>query len=84
MKRKITSGALVVAILCCLPLISHSGFLDSATGTTGAQFLRICPGARPAALGGAFTAVTDDANAVAYNPASISFMPHQLCLILVQ
>lgn len=32
------------------------------------------PGARPAALGGAFTAVTDDALAVYYNPAGLGFL----------
>lgn len=31
-------------------------------------------GARPSALGGAFTALADDANAPAYNPAGISLM----------
>ncbi len=31
-------------------------------------------GARPAALGGAFTAVSDDANAPAYNPAGIALL----------
>lgn len=31
-------------------------------------------GARPAALGGAFTAVSDDSNAPAYNPAGLSLM----------
>jgi hypothetical protein len=31
-------------------------------------------GARPAALGGAFTAISDDANAPAYNPAGVSLL----------
>jgi len=31
-------------------------------------------GARPAALGGAFTAVSDDANAPAYNPAGVALL----------
>ncbi len=34
-------------------------------------------GARPAGLGGAFTALADDANAPAYNPAGISFLQKQ-------
>jgi long-subunit fatty acid transport protein len=41
-------------------------------GTTGFQFLRTQVGARPAALGGAFLAVSGDANALHYNPAGIA------------
>lgn len=40
-------------------------------GTTGANFLKIQSGARPAALGGAFVSLADDANAIAYNPAGL-------------
>jgi hypothetical protein len=39
-----------------------------------AAFQEALWGARPAALGGAFTALSDDANAPAYNPAGISLM----------
>jgi hypothetical protein len=40
-------------------------------GTSGAAFLKIDAGARPAAMGGAFTAVADDVHAVAWNPAGL-------------
>ncbi len=36
-----------------------------------AAFDEFSPGVRPAALGGAFTAISDDANAVFYNPAGL-------------
>lgn len=38
----------------------------------GAAFLKIGAGARAAAMGGAYTAVADDANAVAWNPAGLA------------
>ena len=39
---------------------------------TGASFLRIGTGARPAALGGAYTALAVDINALYYNPAGLA------------
>jgi hypothetical protein len=45
----------------------------SGTGTTGAQFLRLGAGARPVAMGGAFTAIADDVNGPQYNAAGIAW-----------
>ncbi len=42
--------------------------------SSSAAFQENLWGARPAALGGAFTAVSDDSNAPAYNPAGLSLM----------
>jgi len=47
-----------------------SGVNDKA-GTTGYNFLKIGVGARPAALGGAFTAITGDVESTAHNPAGL-------------
>ncbi|MBN2406823.1 MAG: PorV/PorQ family protein [Elusimicrobia bacterium] len=44
----------------------------AGVGTTGAQFLKIDPSARPLGMGGAFCAVADDCNAVFYNPAGLA------------
>lgn len=40
----------------------------------GAVFLMIWPGSRPTSLGGAFTAIADDALATYYNPAGLAFI----------
>jgi long-subunit fatty acid transport protein len=53
--------------------LCHSA--DNNAGTAGAAFLKIGEGARPAALGEAVTAVVDDVNAVAWNPAGLSKVP---------
>ncbi len=42
------------------------------TGTTAAAFLEIGAGARAQAMGGAFTAIANDATAMYWNPAGIS------------
>lgn len=43
----------------------------SKTGTTTASFLKIEPGTRPMGMGGAFTGVADDINAVSWNPGGL-------------
>lgn len=40
-------------------------------GATGFQFLKLGVGARPVAMGSAYTAVADDANALFWNPAGL-------------
>lgn len=40
-------------------------------GTTGSTFLKLGVGARPVAMGGAYTAIVDDANALFWNPAGL-------------
>lgn len=41
-------------------------------GTTSAVFLKLEQGVRPISMGGAFTAASDDVNAVQWNPAGLS------------
>lgn len=52
-------------------LLVPSQYLMAALNS-GAAFLKIGTGARPAALGGAYTALADDVNALYYNPAGLS------------
>jgi len=40
-------------------------------GTTGAEFLNTCLGARPSGMGNAFSAIADDVNTVLWNPAGL-------------
>jgi len=51
---------------------AHSGI--KKVGQTGLQFLKVDVGARPAALGGAFGMIGNDASALFYNPAGIGGM----------
>lgn len=44
---------------------------------SGAAFLKIDTGARPAALGGAYTAMSDDVNAIHYNPGGLALLPRR-------
>ena len=44
---------------------------------TGAAFLKIGAGARPAAMGGAYTALADDVNAIYYNPGALARLRRQ-------
>ena len=43
------------------------------TGTTAAKFLSIGVGSKAVGMGGAYTSIADDATAMYWNPAGISF-----------
>ena len=53
-------------------LWSSHGYAVSNAGTSGAQFLKIGPGARVDSLGGAFGAIANDVTAIYWNPAGLS------------
>ncbi len=56
--------------LLILPSLAF-GFGKDEVGTSGAEFLKIGPGARPAAMGEAFTGVADDIHSIYWNPAGL-------------
>ena len=60
------SGILSIAVMLADLTVPA---LYAGAGSDGAAFLKIDAGARAAAMGGAFTAVGDDASSVFYNPA---------------
>ena len=63
-------------ILACLFISSTIvGQTVSKVGTTAAQFLKIGIGARALALGGAYSAIADDASALYWNPGGLSRIP---------
>jgi long-subunit fatty acid transport protein len=58
---------LILALILAFPI-----WADTSKGVCGAQFLKIDPVARAASMGGAFSALADDASACYYNPAGLS------------
>jgi len=63
---------MIIAILLCAVLAVVGAEQVSAAGTSGAQFLGIGFGARPAAMGGASAAIVDGRAALIWNPAGLS------------
>lgn len=62
-----------------LSVLLVTSLLGLSTGTVSAQesllsLYELERGARPAAMGGAFTGLADDAYAVVYNPAALAFL----------
>ena len=49
-------------------------FGNDQVGTSGADFLKIAPGARPVGMGEAFTGVADDVHSIYWNPAGLATM----------
>src|SRR6185312_9239383 len=61
-------------ILSLAALLLSSSSLWAFSGTEGASFLDVPVGARPAALGSAYTALANDAYAPSYNPGGLGFL----------
>jgi hypothetical protein len=55
--------------------------LYAGAGSDGAAFLKVEAGARAAAMGGAFAAVSDDASSVFYNPAGPALVQNNEILL---
>jgi hypothetical protein len=70
-------SALVLALLLLLPLSAEGAQIFEKVGTLGGQSLKIGVGARAAAMGDAYTAISDDATAVYWNPAGIARLSGQ-------
>lgn len=67
-----TPRAVMLACLLALQAGAAAAFGTGDKGTSGAAFLKIGPGARPAAMGEAFAGVADDVHSVYYNPAGLA------------
>jgi len=68
---------IVLALFLLLPLSAEGAQIFEKVGTLGGQSLKIGVGARAAAMGDAYTAVSDDATAVYWNPAGIARLSGQ-------
>ncbi|HAM36233.1 MAG TPA: hypothetical protein DEB40_12740 [Elusimicrobia bacterium] len=60
-----------VLVLAAAAGLSAAAAMAAGVGTTGAQFLQVGVGARPLAMGNAFAALPDDANAINWNPGAL-------------
>jgi hypothetical protein len=61
-----------VGVRTSTPVYAGGEFSTGGIGTAGSEFLNIDVGARAISMGGAFTAATDDAYAMYWNPAGLS------------
>src|SRR4029077_8125627 len=68
---RLLSIGLLISELCVLSPELACAFGKDQVGTSGAQFLKIGPGARPVGMGEAFTGVPDDIHAIYWNPAGL-------------
>jgi hypothetical protein len=76
-RRRIHIMIKIIEVTLAFLTTMPSYTMASGTGTTGAQFLRLGAGARPVAMGGAYTAIADDVNGPQYNAAGIAWARHK-------
>lgn len=65
-----------------LTLLLTQGILFADANRAGGVFLTIFPGARPSALGAAYSAIADDGTASYYNPGALGFIDHTEVLLV--
>jgi hypothetical protein len=71
-----------LAALTSAPLVAQQGQQDNTGyGGTAGEFLLLGAGARGAALGGAFAALTQDVTALYYNPAGLAQMSRPSAMV---
>lgn len=70
-----------IGVVLALGLLPAAGagqsFGSSAKGTTAAEFLELGVGGRAMGMGGAYTAVADDATSLYWNPAGLTNIEHR-------
>lgn len=71
MNKKLIPKLILVLIFSLQLLACNCGYA-LGPGTTGANFLKIAVGARPAGMGEAFVATADDVSSVYWNPAGLT------------
>jgi hypothetical protein len=69
MKRTIIAGMILMLLVPALVSATTKPF--EKVGTFAAQFLKIGPSARAIGMGGAYTAVSNDASSIYWNPAGM-------------
>ncbi len=77
-RNHIFAAAAAMAICLTAPAFANKEpryFATGAAGTTTADFLNLPVGARASAMGGAYTAISDEASAVYWNPAGLVQIP---------
>ena len=75
MRSRFIQGVAAALIVAVLPAQSFATEPFAKVGTYALQFLKIGVSARGSAMGGAFTAISNDATATYWNPAGMSRLP---------
>lgn len=70
--KRLAPGCLIIFLAAGHAGATITDFTSSAVGTKGSEFLVLDQGARGVALGGAYTAVTNDADSLYWNPAGLT------------
>ncbi len=68
--------SIIFVALLCFAMPRYTAAQNSGVGYHGAPFLKISPAARQVALGGAFTALTNDINVMRYNIGGLGGLEH--------
>ncbi|HAH31046.1 MAG TPA: hypothetical protein DCL44_01890 [Elusimicrobia bacterium] len=72
----VMAAAIIAALVCPQQTLAAPNYFSSkAAGTACADFLNLPTSARAAAMGGAYSAISDEASAIYWNPAGLVQIP---------
>lgn len=72
LKRGAVQIVMALLIITAAASSAYAADIHDGAGTTGAAFLKIEGGSRPAGLGGAFAGLANDINTIFWNPAGLT------------
>jgi hypothetical protein len=78
--KKLLNAGICLSVLFSLAGAAHAATIGQKAGTTAGEFLMLAPGAKPAAMGEAYSGLADDIYSLYFNAAGLAKIKEQQVL----